>query len=133
MPNSAQVDLPFYEGPEQALLAAVQHLGGAKVVGSKLWPDKAPDSARTRLLDALNPARAERLDLSESMFILRAAKDAGLHGPFMWLAGEIGYEARAVTNAEEVDRVTTVVEQTAATLSKALATLERLQRVRAAA
>ncbi len=44
-----QTELPYYESPEDALRAAVQHLSGAKVVGSKLWPDKSPDAARTRL------------------------------------------------------------------------------------
>lgn len=122
-----QGDLPFYESAEQALTAAVQQLGGAKVVGALLWPDKSPDSARTRLLDCLNPSRAERLDLSESMFILRKARDGGFHAPFLWLAAEVGYEARAVQRAEEVDRLTTVVEQSTRTLTDALARLERLR------
>lgn len=126
-----QAELPFYESPEQALLAAVQHLGGAKAVGALLWPSKTPDAARTRLLDALNPSRSERLDLAESMFILRAANDAGFHAPFTWLSGEVGYEARPITKAEQVDRVTTVIEQSTNTLAKALDTLQRL-RVRAA-
>jgi hypothetical protein len=125
-----QVDLPFYESPEDALKAAVQELGGAKQVGAALWPDKTPDAARTRLLDCLNPARTERLDVTELMFVFRLARDAGCHGPFAWLAAEIGYEARAVTKAEEVDRLTTVVEQSTKTLSAALETLQRLQAVR---
>lgn len=128
-----QADLPFYEGPEDALLAAVEALGGAKQVGALLWPDKSPDGARTRLLDCLNPNRPERLDLSESMFILKRAKDGGHHSPFSWIAGEIGYDAKPIARAEEVDRLTSVVEQSSKTLAAALATLERLQRVRSAA
>lgn len=127
-----QSELPFYEGPEQALEAAVQHLGGAKVVGSKLWSSKSPDAARTRLLDAMNPARSERLDLGEVMSILRWAKDAKFHAPFNWIAADVGYEARPVTKGEEVDRVAAIVEQSSKTLAAAVATLERLQRVRVA-
>lgn len=125
-----QSDLPFYESPEDALKAAVQALGGAKQVGSALWPDKTPDGARTRLLDCLNPARTERLDITELMFVFRRARDAGCHGPFAWLAGEIGYEARPVSKAEEVDRLTTVVEQSTKTLAAALESLQKMQAVR---
>ena len=128
-----QSELPFYESPEQALTAAVQHLGGTKQVGALLWPDKTPDSARTRLLDCLNPSRAERLDLTEAMFILRKAKEAGFHAPFAWIAGDVGYEARAITKADEIDRVTNVVEATSKTLAAAVAALERLHRARAVA
>lgn len=128
-----QAEMPFYEGAEQALTAAVQHLGGAKQVGAMLWPDKTPDSARTRLLDCLNPSRSERLDMSEAMFILKHAKDRGFHAPFAWFAAEVGYEARPITKAEEVDRLTTVVEQSSKTLAAAVAALERMQRARSAA
>ena len=34
-----QAEMPFYESAEEALSAAVQHLGGAKQVGAMLWPD----------------------------------------------------------------------------------------------
>lgn len=128
-----QADLPFYDGPEEALKAAVQHLGGPKVVGGLLWPDKSPDSARTRLLDCLNTSRAERLDMTEAMFILRKAKEKGFHTAFAWLAGEVGYEApRPLTSAGEEDRLTTVIDNATRTLAAALPMLERMQRARAA-
>jgi len=127
-----QAEMPFYESPEQAMTAAVQHLGGAKQVGVLLWPDKTPDSARTRLLDCLNPARAERLDMSEAMFILKKAKERGFHTPFAWFAAEIGYEARPITQAEEQDRLTQVIDNATRTLAAALPMLERMQRARAA-
>jgi hypothetical protein len=129
-----QADLPFYDGPEEALKAAVQHLGGPKVVGGMLWPDKSPDSARTRLLDCLNTARAERLDMTEAMFILRKAKEKGFHSAFAWLAGEVGYETpRPLTSHGEVDRLTTVIDQATRALSAALPQLQRLQDSRGAA
>lgn len=128
-----QAEMPFYEGPEQALSAAVEHLGGAKVVGSLLWQARSPDSARTRLLDCLNPARAERLDMAEALFILKKAKEKGFHAPFLWFAGEAGYEARPVTRAEEQDRLTSVIDNATRTLAAALPLLERMQRARSAA
>lgn len=128
-----QGELPFFESPEDALRAAVQALGGAKKVGAMLWPDKTIDNAGRQLLDCLNASRAEKLELSQIMRVLSWAKDAGFHAPFAWLAGEVGYEARPITKAEEVDRLTQVVEQSSKTLAAAVAALERMQRVRAAA
>lgn len=43
------------------------------------------------------------------------------------LASEIGYDAKPVSPAEEVDRLTSVVEQSTAALTSALAQLERVQ------
>jgi hypothetical protein len=128
-----QTELPFYEGPEDALKACVQLLGGAKQVGAKLWPDKTPDAAGRLLLDCLNPARAEKLDLGQVLLVLRMARVAGHHGAMQWIAGEVGYDAKPVTRAEEADRLALVVEQSTKTLGAALAALERLQRVRSAA
>lgn len=127
-----QADLPFYESPEDALRAAVQALGGAKKVGAMLWPDKTIDNAGRLLLDCLNASRAEKLELTQVMRVLTLAKDAGFHSPFAWLAGEIGYDTKPVTRAEEVDRLALVIEQSSRTFAAAVASLERIQRVRSA-
>lgn len=128
-----QLEMPFFESAEDALKAAVQQLGGAKKVGSSLWPDLSIDVANRKLLDCLNPSRSEKLDVTQVMYILRLAKEAGYHQAAAYINGEIGYDVRPITKAEEVDRVTAVVEQTSQVLASALATLERLQRVRVAA
>lgn len=122
-----QTDLPFYEGPEDALRAAVQALGGAKKVGPMLWPDKGVDNSSRLLLDCINPGRAEKLELSQIMRVFGLAKESGCHGPFAWFAGEIGYDTKPITRAEEVDRLTTVIEQSSKTLAAAIATLERVK------
>ena len=128
-----QDELPYFESAEDALRAAVQALGGAKRVGALLWPDKTPDHAGRLLLDCINVGRAEKLSLSQAMRVLALAKEAGCHAPMLWICGEVGYDARPVTKAEEVDRVAAVMEQSAKTLASAIATLERLQRVRGVA
>ncbi|MCM2537960.1 hypothetical protein [Burkholderia glumae] len=122
-----QLDIPFYEGPEDALKAAVQALGGAKKIGPMLWPDKSADTAGRQLLDCLNPSRSEKLDLSQTMMIFRLARDAGCFAPFQWFALEIGFEAKPATKAEEENRITTVIERATATLSNALRMLDRMQ------
>ena len=122
-----QSDLPFYEGPEDALRAAIQALGGAKKVGVALWPDKGVDAAARLLMDCINPARNEKLDYTQHMLVYKMAKDIGVHSPFAWCAAQIGYDIKPVTKAEEVDRLTSVVEQSSRTLAAAVAALERIQ------
>lgn len=123
-----QTELPFYEGPEDALRAAVQALGGAKKVGPMLWPDKTVDNAARLLLDCINPSRAEKLEITQIMRIFALAKEVGCHSPFAWFSGEVGYDIKPITKAEEVDRLTAVVEQSSKTLAAAVAALERIQR-----
>jgi hypothetical protein len=122
-----QNEMPFFEDEFDALKAAVQALGGSKKVGQMLWQDRGVDAASRLLLDCLNASRNEKLSLSQVMFIFRAAKDAGCHAPFQWMAGEIGYDALPVSKAEEVDRCVAVVESTSKQLADALRLLERLK------
>ena len=68
-----QTDSPFYEGPEDALRAAIQALGGAKVVGPMIWPDKSVDAAAGRLLDCTNISRSEKLEIGQIMLVLKTA------------------------------------------------------------
>lgn len=122
-----QTEMPFFEGPEDALREAVRGLGGPKRVGPMLWPDKTPDAAARLLQDCLNVSREEKLALSQVMLVLRAARDAGVHAPFQYIAGELGYDAKPITREEETDRLASVIEHSTATLASALAHLERLQ------
>lgn len=57
-----------YEDELDAAREAVRHAGGAKKVGPQMFPDKSVESAARYLMDALNPARAERLAVS---FVVR--------------------------------------------------------------
>ncbi len=123
-----QSEMPFYENVEQALAACVQGLGGAKAVGGILWPHKEVEDARTLLLNCINPIRKEKLELGQVMYLFREAKNIGLYSPFLWFANQIGYDARPITHAEEVDRLASVVEQSSKTLANAVAALERMQR-----
>ena len=118
-----QSEMPFFDSPEDALKAVIQQLGGIKKVGPKLFPDKTVDAAARYLLDCVNSDRSEKLALSQIMMLLRLAHEAGFHTAFAWLSGEIGYDIKPITRAEEVDRLTSVVEQSSKTLSAAVAAL----------
>ncbi|GLR26530.1 hypothetical protein [Limnobacter litoralis] len=122
-----QIEMPFFECPEDALKSAVQALGGAKAVGQMIWPDKSVDAAARLLLDCLNPSRAEKLDVSQVILVFTRARAAGHHTPFLWFAQEVGYEAKPVTKEEEVDRLTFVIENSTKQLEAALGHLAKLR------
>lgn len=123
-----QNEMPFFDMPEDALKASIQALGGAKQVAQKLWPDKTVENARDYLLACVNHDRAEKLSYSQIIFIFREAKRAGYIAGYEYWAHECEFDARPITKAEEVDRLTSVIEQSSKTLASAINTLERLQR-----
>lgn len=124
-----QCDLPIFDSAEDALRYAIQHLGGAKKVAPLLWgADKSPDHAARALLDCLNPDRAEKLSLAQTMQILRMARAAGYHSAMQWFAAEIGYDVHPVSQEEEVDRIATVLAEASKVMSDGILKLERLQR-----
>jgi hypothetical protein len=122
-----QHEMPFYELPEDAIKASVQSLGGYKAVGPMLWPHKSVEQASKYLMDCLNPDRNEKLDYGELVFIFQRAKASGFNAGFEWFAHQCEYEARAITRAEEVDRLTSVIESSSKTLAGALALLQQMQ------
>ena len=121
--------MPFFDCPEDAIKAVVQRLGGAKAVGSQLWPDKTADAAGRALLDALNPDRPEKLSLTQILFILRLAHDAGVHEGAQYLNGEIGYDVRPVSLDEQVDHVVQVIDESSRRFESAVRTLAHLKGV----
>lgn len=125
-----QVELPFFESPEDALRTAVTALGGTKKVGAMLWPDKTIDNASRLLHDCINPNRSEKLDASQVIFIFKNAKEQGCLAPFQWFANECGFEAQPVTNEVVVDRLTNVIESASKTLTQALTQLEKIKGVK---
>lgn len=126
-----QNEMPFFDCPEDALKSAIQSLGGAKKVGALIWPDKTMDAASRLLLDCVNPSRPEKLDIGQNMMIFKMARDAGFHAAFNWFANDCGYCAKPIVKAEEIDKLTSIIERTSATLAGAVAALERVQKGRA--
>jgi hypothetical protein len=87
----SQQEQLFYEDIYDALRAAVQAAGGAKVVGPKLWPAKPVPEAQRALLDALNRDRERKLDPEEQLAVLRLARDAGFHGAIRFICEQLSY------------------------------------------
>ena len=98
------------EGPQQALFhedinAAIQgliaHLGGAKCVGPRLFPDLNHEGAARRLLDAINPDRIQQLSQTQLLTLLRWGREAGAHGLMEYIAGESGYTRPSPVSPED--------------------------------
>lgn len=91
--KNSQGSMPlFLEDVFDALRAAVQAAGGAKVVAGRLWPHKPIDQAKRELLDALNRDNLRKLCVEEVMAILRMAREAGYHGAKHWIDQDLGYQ-----------------------------------------
>lgn len=118
----------FYERVEDAIDEVCRALGGRKKVACELWPDKPARDAHNLLDACLNSDRRERLTPSQLLYIARRGREAGCHAVMTYIDHDCGYASTPVSKCEEVDRLTSVVEQSAKTLATALATLERMQR-----
>ena len=84
--------MPDFECLNDALIGAVKALGGSKVVGATLWPDKAPDAAQRLLLDCLNADRPAHLTPEQLLFVLRQARARGHHDTLGWILDSLGYQ-----------------------------------------
>lgn len=91
----------FHEDINAALSGLVAALGGAKVVGSKLYPDLPMDGAARRLLDAVNPDRAQQLSQTQFLTLLRWGREAGYHQLMEYLADEAGYTRPSPLSLED--------------------------------
>lgn len=99
--SDARQQALFHEDINEALKGLVAALGGAKVVGARLFPDLSVDGARTRLLDALNADRAQQLSQTQFLTLLKWGREAGHHGVMEYLADEAGYTRPSPRSAED--------------------------------
>lgn len=91
----------FHESLQDAIGSVVSILGGAKVVGAQLWPEKSPDEAGRLLRHCLNAERAEKLSLEQIVWLLREARKRGAHDAMHFLARECGYQDPAPLEPED--------------------------------
>lgn len=116
----------FFDDANDALRTVVQALGGSKVIGAKLWPDKAPDAAGRLLADCLNPSKPEKLSLDQVLLLLRWGHDVGCHAGMQFLANEAGYAITPITPEAERDRLADAILEGARTLDRAVKAAERI-------
>jgi hypothetical protein len=118
----------FYEDDLDALRAQVQTLGGYKIVGAKIWPDKTPDAAARLLADCCNSSRQERLKPSQVLLVMRMGREAGVHILAEHFMQEAGYERpRPVDPVDEQASLVKRMEDVMGVASQLATRLERLR------
>lgn len=120
----------FCESLADAIREAVRACGGSKVVGTQLWPEKAPEAAGRLLQDCLNDHRPEKLSPEQVMLLARRARERGCHAVMTYLCRETGYaDPQPVEPESELVRSNRELTEA---LSRVAALVERNDRLRAA-
>jgi len=117
----------FYEDIYAALGEVVRATGGMKAVASEMRPELDAISAASWLKDCLNPARREKLDPMQVLWLLRRGHAAGVHDVMVYINQEIGYEPPRPISSEAMfvsalDEMKMLQEQ----MAKSAAIVERL-------
>lgn len=76
-----------------ALKNAVIALGGSKIVGYALFPEKGVEAAQRHLLACLNDGKPERLTPDHLILLLSKAKQIGHHDALDFICASLGYSA----------------------------------------
>ena len=117
------------ESINDALIEAVKVLGGSKVVGCLLWPEKTPEQAQRALLDCLNPDRPAHLTPEQMMLVMRQCRNRGCHVVMAHLAASLGYaEPAPIDPKDEADELRRQLLEMGRELQAKLARLEGLER-----
>ena len=124
--------------PNKVLESVVRDLGGSKLVAPLLWPEKGVEEARRLLCDCLNDDRPAKLDFAHVIFILRLARQRGIHTGMQYLCAELSYaDPQPIEPKDEIAdlirQYLTRREQEAASNTRLERMLEQHLRVRAAA
>lgn len=117
----------FMEDVYDALRAAINALGGPKVVAARLWPHKPIEQARKELLDTLNRDNPRKLDPEETLAVLRMAREAGFHSAKHWIDSDVGYDPSTPTDpAVQRDRLADELARAADKFAALAKAVERL-------
>lgn len=119
-------DALFHESVLDALRAIVERAGGAKAVGCRLRPSKAPDEAGRWVMDCLNPNRSERFPPEDILHLLRIGHEIGYHGAMAYIAQEAGYKCEPVEPQDEQAKLQREFIESVKATQKIAARLERL-------
>ena len=93
-----------------------------------MFPDKSVDAAARYLMDALNPARAERLSPSQILHLMRLARASGFDGFAHYWMRESGYQCPVPMQPEtEVALLSQRLDQHMQEMKSMVSQLQRMQ------
>lgn len=116
----------FHEDIYAAIHTAIMALGGAKKIGSCLWPDKPADKAGELLNNCLNRTRAEKLDPEQVNYISREARKVGCHAIAEFNGSDQGYQVTPIEPEDEKAELQRQIINASKILQDSIAKLERL-------
>lgn len=124
----------FHEDIYDALRTCVQALGGAKRVGSLLWPELPADKAGNRLNDALNTARREVLNPEQVILIMAEARKIDCHAAIHYIAQTCDYrEPEPIQPRDEMAELQRQFVQAQKQMGQMLKRMEHLSNMRTTA
>jgi hypothetical protein len=95
----------FHDTIFDAIGADIAAAGGFKIVAGHLWPSESPQTAATKLRNAINPEQAQKLCPQEVMAIKRLAKEQGSFATVNYEAQSLGFQVEWITPEDEKARL----------------------------
>lgn len=122
----------FYEDIYSAYRSGIEHCGGAKRVGQRLFPEKSPDAAGHYLMACINPARNEKMSEEQRLLLLKIFRENAFHGAMYFLCDDVMYERpRTVEPEDEAAEIQRAMDATMDRLDHLFKRYERIQQASA--
>ncbi|MGH8258107.1 MAG: hypothetical protein ACREUG_00280 [Steroidobacteraceae bacterium] len=119
----------MHEDVGELVRSLVAALGGAKVVGPRLFPQKSAGAAARYLLDCLNPNRDHDIGVEGFITLLKWGREAAIHFAMHWIADELHYSRpQTIEPEDQAAEILRRVDQARGELTTLLKQLERLPR-----
>lgn len=117
-----------HESINDALREVVQAAGGAKKVGSVMFPEKTADEAAGRIRDCLNTDRRENFTPEQVDYLVRLGRRIGCHSLMTYLARSGGYaDPQPIDPEDEVARLQREFIEATKSLGNLAAKIEAIQ------
>lgn len=95
----------FYDDWYDAANTLVMALGGKKVVGHMLWPEKMVDASARLLTHCLDRDRNEKLDPEQIGFLRRKGREINCHALVYYEAQDANYKFEPIEPEDEKARL----------------------------
>lgn len=118
----------WHETPEEALRALIDALGGPKVVGGFLFPEKTLEDARRLVLKWCDPDRIEKPGLDHLVLMLKKGRERDCHVFAAFLLSQAGYDdPRPVEPRDEMAELQRAYVNAARDIKRIAERIERVQ------